>query len=94
MCIGEALRQACESETKAKSGGQTICSEYVKKYVESNFKFKEINDNHHEKYFLVDSFIGERLQIVSESYIIRSKFDNDIRLKENMNFIKYKTYNS
>ncbi|MFM7854289.1 MAG: hypothetical protein ACKO96_20795, partial [Flammeovirgaceae bacterium] len=33
LSVGDALAEACESETKASAGGETICSENVHKYV-------------------------------------------------------------
>ena len=40
LCVGEAMRQACESETHASQGGEIIMSEYARKhYVESKGRF-------------------------------------------------------
>ena len=41
LCVGECMRQACESETHAEHGGQVIMSEKVRENVEDCYDFKE-----------------------------------------------------
>lgn len=39
LCVGEAMRQACESETHASQGGEIIMSEYVRKHILKGYNF-------------------------------------------------------
>ena len=41
LCVGECMRQACESETHAEHGGQVIMSEKVRENVDDYYDFKE-----------------------------------------------------
>ena len=41
LCVGECMRQACESETHAEHGGQVLMSEKVRENVEDCYLFKE-----------------------------------------------------
>jgi hypothetical protein len=86
LAVGEALRQACESETKASNGGETICSEHVYQYVSDNFEFEKITDD--ENFYKIISSKGERLQIMSEAYLMRKKFDQNKKLKDKFGIIK------
>jgi class 3 adenylate cyclase len=93
LAVGEGLRQACESETKACNGGETICSDDVRKYVYKSFEFVEIKDDSphghsNEVFWRVTNILGERLQIVSESYLMRKNFEQNKKLKENFAVIK------
>ena len=59
LCVGECMRQACESETHSEHGGQVLMSEKVRENVEDCYTFREAevqegykkNDN--LKYFLI-----------------------------------------
>ena len=41
LCVGECMRQACESETHSEHGGQVLMSEKVRENVEDGYFFKE-----------------------------------------------------
>jgi class 3 adenylate cyclase len=91
LSVGEALRQACESETKATEGGQTICSEDVKTYVNNFFEMEEAKggDDHGHgssqddmKFFKILKSKGERTKIKADAFLMRSRFTSDkLRLK-------------
>jgi class 3 adenylate cyclase len=91
LSVGEALRQACESETKATDGGQTICSEDVKKYVDNFFEMEEAKggDDHGHgpstdemKFFKILKSKGERTKIKADAFLMRTRFTTDkLRLK-------------
>ena len=59
LCVGECMRQACESETHSEHGGQVLMSEKVRENVEDSYYFREAevqegykkNDN--LKYYLI-----------------------------------------
>ena len=59
LCVGECMRQACESETHSEHGGQVLMSEKVRENVEDCYTFREAevqegykkNDN--LKYYLI-----------------------------------------
>jgi len=63
LCVGECMRQACESETHSEHGGQVLMSEKVRENVEDYYEFREAmvqegykkNDN--LKYYLI---IGDK----------------------------------
>ena len=70
LSVGDALAQACESETKASAGGETICSQDVYKYVKGKFEVVEAvgPDNHgHEssenemKFYKILKMTSERV---------------------------------
>lgn len=85
LAVGEALRQACESETKATEGGQTICSEEVKKHVNNFFEMEETKggDDHGHgdessmKYYLILKSTGERTKTKADTYLMRTQFSSD-----------------
>ena len=41
LCIGEFMRQACESETHSEYGGQVLMSEKVRENIEDYYEFRE-----------------------------------------------------
>jgi Cdc6-like AAA superfamily ATPase len=89
LAVGEGMRQACESETKASNGGETICSDEVRKYVNNNFEFLEVKDgNSREVFWRIIGITGERMQIVSESYLMRKNFEQNKKLKDKFSVIK------
>lgn len=103
LSVGEALRQACESETKATNGGQTICSEDVKKYIDKYFSLEEIvedpsNDHHHSpghlpgvemKFYKITKYTGDKLITKSEAYLMRTRFSLE---KVRQKFSELKTF--
>ena len=84
LCVGECMRQACESETHSEHGGQVLMSEKVRENVEDNYIFREAevqegykkNDN--LKYYLI---IGEksgdkkRVTTKADAFLMRKLFD-------------------
>ena len=65
LCVGECMRQACESETHSEHGGQVLMSEKVKENVEENYMFREASvqegykKNDNLKYYLIE---GEKTE--------------------------------
>ena len=65
LCVGECMRQACESETHSEHGGQVLMSEKVKENVEENYLFREASvqegyrKNDNLKYYLIE---GEKTE--------------------------------
>ena len=95
LCVGEALAQACLSETKATEGGQTICSEIVKN-ISNKFIFEEItegNSHGHEtnkdegKFYKIIKMTGERVPPKAVAYIMRTQFNND-KLRDKLPILK------
>ena len=84
LCVGECMRQACESETHSEHGGQVLMSEKVKEHVEENYKFREVSvqegykKNDNLKYYLI---IGEqtedkkRITTKADAFLMRKLFD-------------------
>ena len=85
LCVGECMRQACESETHSEHGGQVLMSEKVRENVEDGYFFKEAevqpgykkNDN--LKYYLIT---GEKSQDKTggttkkaDAFLMRKMFD-------------------
>jgi adenylate cyclase 10 len=85
LCVGECMRQACESETHSEHGGQVLMSEKVKENVEDSYYFREAevqagykkNDN--LKYFLIT---GEKNGNITggttkkaDAFLMRKLFD-------------------
>ncbi len=96
LSVGDALAEACESETKASAGGETICSENVYKYVKNKFEFVEAlggedhGHGHSEndiKYYKIIKLTGERVQIKADAFLMRTKFSLD-RLREKLSILK------
>lgn len=86
LIIGEAMRVACLSETKATKGGQTICHESVHNVIKGFYSYEDIPDDDNEtkgmKFYLVNSLIQERIQVRADAYLMRTKFNaNKVRLK-------------
>ena len=84
LCVGECMRQACESETHSEHGGQVLMSEKVKENVEENYEFREASvqegykKNDNLKYYLI---IGEktenkkRITTKADAFLMRKLFD-------------------
>jgi class 3 adenylate cyclase len=95
LIVGEAMRQACESETKALAGGETICSEDVYKYVKQHYEFEETkggDDHGHEntsemKFFQIKKIIGNKLPIKADAYLMRTTFSSE-KLRDNEKILK------
>ena len=98
LIVGEAMRQACEAETKATDGGQTICSEEVSRYTKNFCEFKECdstNDHGHGtsnnsaemKFFSILKLVGERLPTKADAYLMRTRFDA-FQLRQNEKILR------
>lgn len=89
LIVGEAMRQACESETKALEGGETICSEDVFNYTKDYYSFIRAvgaDDHGHGsgddgKYFKIVKLIGEDVPVKADAYLMRTHFRSD-KLRE------------
>ena len=90
LIVGEAMRVACLSETKASCGGQTICHESVHNLVKGFYSYDEIPDEEGEdhygtkgmKFYLIKDLIKERVQVRADAYLMRTKFNaNKVRSK-------------
>ena len=98
LCVGEALAQACLSETKATEGGQTICSENVKNRIKNFFLVEETkggeghgheSDENEGKFYKILKMINPnlRVQTKADAYLMRTQFNND-KLREKLNILK------
>jgi len=96
LSVGDALAQACESETKAEKGGETICSEDVYRYVRDKFEFQEAvggddhghgPSDHDMKFYKIIKITGERVQIKADAFLMRTKFSLD-KLREKLSVLK------
>ena len=96
LCVGEALAEACLSETKATEGGQTICSEKVKNYISNYFQFEEAvgGDDHGHghseddgKFYRIIKMSGNRVQTKADAYLMRTQFSND-KLRDRLPILK------
>ena len=85
LCVGECMRQACESETHAEHGGQIIMSEKVRENVDDYYDFKEAeiqagykkSDN--LKYYLITGEKNENKKggttKKADAFLMRKMFD-------------------
>jgi class 3 adenylate cyclase len=96
LSVGDALAQACESETKATAGGETICSEDVHNLVKGKFEMVEAvgGDDHghgpseHDmKFYKIIKLTGQRVQIKADAFLMRTKFSL-AKLKEKIDTLK------
>ena len=84
LCVGECMRQACESETHSEHGGQVLMSEKVKENVEENYEFREASvqegykKNDNLKYYLITGEKTEnkkRITTKADAFLMRKLFD-------------------
>ena len=84
LCVGECMRQACESETHSERGGQIIMSEKVRENVDDCYFFEEAkvqpgykkNDN--LKYYLITGekdTENEGTTKKADAFLMRKMFD-------------------
>ena len=82
------MRQACEAETHASDGGQTIISQDVHKHIHAFYNVVEAEPGDHGpssgmKYFKILKLIGDRVPIKADAYLMRSQFSLEkLREKE------------
>lgn len=94
MAIGEAVRQACQSEAMAGKGGETIISQETFHEISDFVAYSELippPDNSYKidpksRFYLISSIKGEKLNIKSETYLIRTRFSND-KLRDKVNVL-------
>lgn len=95
LIVGEAMRQACESETHATEGGQTIISQPVYDLVKKFYEVEEAlgDDSHgHDsssdmKFYRITKIVGERVAIKSDAYLMRTLFSQE-KLREKLPILK------
>ena len=92
LIVGESIRQACEAETHALSGGETIVSSNVYEFVQKFCIFEEAADNpdypaSEDKYYKFIKLIGDRLPIKADAYLMRSRFAPE-KLKSKLNSLR------
>ena len=84
LCVGECMRQACESETHSEHGGQVLMSEKVRENVEDNYLFREASvqegykKNDNLKYYLITGEKTEnkkRISTKADAFLMRKYFD-------------------
>ena len=84
LCVGECMRQACESETHSEHGGQVLMSEKVKENVEENYLFREASvqegykKNDNLKYYLITGEKTDnkkRITTKADAFLMRKLFD-------------------
>jgi class 3 adenylate cyclase len=83
LIVGESMRQACEAETHASDGGQTICSEDVYRYIEKFYQMEVAEpgeygpSENNMKFYQIKKQLGERLAIKADAYLMRSHFSSE-----------------
>jgi class 3 adenylate cyclase len=92
LIVGESMRQACEAETHATDGGQTICSEDVYRYIEKYYQMEQAHgDGTHGpsngKYYQILKTLGDRVAIKADAYLMRSHFSSE-KLREKLSSLK------
>jgi class 3 adenylate cyclase len=94
LIVGESMRQACEAETHALEGGQTLVSEDVYSYIEKYYKMEESHgavdhgpSENNMKFYMVIKSTGDRLPIKADAYLMRSHFNSD-RLREKLKSLR------
>jgi len=96
LSVGEALAHACESETKALGGGETICHENVKKMCEGIFEYEECTgldsygkpiDNTEGRFYRIKAMLGEKIATKADTYLMRSQFSSE-KLLKNLSLLK------
>ena len=89
LCVGDAMKQACDSEGMAECGGQTLVSENVKRLIDQYYTFIPAKSNSKEKFYIVDPH-GKITKIKSkaEAYLIRTSFSS-MQIKEKMDLFRY-----
>lgn len=97
MSVGDALAQACESETKALAGGETICSGDVYDFIKNKFEAELVvgGDDHGHgpsedpdmKYYKILKLTAERVQIRADAYLMRTKFSLE-NLRDKISILK------
>lgn len=96
LIIGEGMKQACESETKAEGGGEVICSQDVYNLVQNFYGFtlcKEGDSHGHgpsqnnEKFYKITSDLNKRVPTKADAFIMRTKFKIE-KLRENTPILK------
>lgn len=93
--IGEAVREACNSECMAKEGGETIISQNTFHQISDFVNYIELtphidklhNIDNNAKFYKITKIIGEKLNIKSETYLMRTRFSKD-NLRHNVNILK------
>lgn len=79
LCVGDAMKQACDSEGMAECGGQTIISSKVKDLVEKYYTLIQAKENNEHpsggnKFYIIDPTVqSEKLKTKSEAYLIRTR---------------------
>lgn len=94
LIVGEAMRVACLSETKATNGGQTIVHESIHKLIKNFYAFEEIEESEEDdhgghgdetkgmKFYRVLKLLKDRIQVRADAYLMRTKFNaNKVRSK-------------
>jgi class 3 adenylate cyclase len=95
LIVGEAMRQACESETKATDGGQTIMSTSVYNLVKHYYDVVEAHgddshgpaDPHEKPYYRIVGSKGDRIAIKSDAYLMRTHFSSE-KLREKLPILR------
>ena len=93
LCVGDAMKQACDSEGMAECGGQTIISSKVKELVEKYYTLipaKESTEHpsNGNKFYVIDPHVqGEKLKTKSEAYLIRTRFSPS-QIKEKFDLLR------
>jgi len=96
LSVGEAMALACECETKALGGGETICHENVKNLCNNVFEYEEVKgfdsygkpiDNSGGRFYKIHKMLGEKIATKAETYLMRSQFSNT-KILNNMTLLK------
>lgn len=92
LSVGDALAQACDAESKATGGGQTICSGEVFDLIGDYIEVEEIVEKNSRgrkivEFYLIKRLKGERIPIKADAYLLRSKFSSD-KIRANMPYLK------
>ena len=99
LCVGEAMRQACESETHASGGGQILMSELVQRHVIGSYNFikAEVQPGYSATdnltYYMIDREgsdqygKGNKVMTKADAFLMRKLFDKK-RIKEKLGTLR------
>ena len=87
LCVGEAMRQACESETHSSGGGQILMSELVQKHLIGSYNFiqAEVQPGYSKTdnltYYMIERNAkgeygkGNKVSTKADAFLMKKKFD-------------------
>jgi class 3 adenylate cyclase len=95
LIVGEAMRLACLSETRASEGGQTICHDSVYQILKGFFSCDEVPDDEDDhgygtkgmKFYKIKELVKGRIKVRADAYLMRTKF-NSSKIRAKLGLLK------